>query len=245
MLSFGDDTLFAHTNIEKNCEVLREQDGKKVSREENNGDVGEYSEENLPVSRLADKDTSKLSHPTKAIIKQSESFVKYFEESIIFSKINGRNTSSTSKGDKILSSWQNRSPREKCENKGSINMTNSREKHPADLLIIPINKSGKKGDISSIKNLCKNKSHNVCNNAISGSSVEMSASIDTTCDREISNIILSRALCTQERCKLESWGLPSNILQVLYYTVILCVCNKIIYRKYIRGCVNFQYNFIS
>ncbi|KMQ92613.1 dna polymerase theta-like protein [Lasius niger] len=48
---------------------------------------------------------------------------------------------------------------------------------------------------------------------MSGSSVAMSASIDTTCDREISNIILSRALCTQERCKLASWGLPPNILQ--------------------------------
>ncbi|XP_029175852.1 DNA polymerase theta [Nylanderia fulva] len=190
MLSFGDDTLFADINIEKNSRVLRERDGNEDSRKENNCHVGEI-----------DKDTSKLSH-----IKLSESFVKYFEDSITFSKINGSknasSASSISKGDTILSS---RSPR---GNKGSFKMTNSREKHLCGVV-----NSGKKSD-KSVQNLCKNGSHdNVCDNVVSGSSVEMSASIDTTCDREISNIILSRALCTQERCKLASWGLPSNILQ--------------------------------
>lgn len=217
MQSFGDDTLFAHINIEKECRVLRE---------ENCNDVDKYSERSSLVSKLANEDVvkSKLSHPTyntKEIIKQSESdFVKCFEDSIILPKINGRknvsSTSSTLKGGKIMSSQKNRSP---SGNEQNINTINSTEKHSPDVI-----NSVKNRDKSSVQNCHKNGSRDNMYNAMSGSSVAMSASIDTTCDREISNIILSRALCTQERCKLASWGLPPNILQVLYCDIVFNKC---------------------
>ncbi|EFN66768.1 ATP-dependent DNA helicase HEL308 [Camponotus floridanus] len=217
MQSFGDDTLFAHISIEKKCRLLREQNGDKVLQEESGSDVSKNVKQNLPVSKFANKDSdvdeSKLSHSThnaKETIKQSESdFVKYFEDSILFPRINGRNNvssaSSTLKENRILSSKTNRSP---CKNKGNINAISSIKKHSSNII-----NNVKKCDKFSAQNLHKNGSHDDIYNTISGSSVAVSSSIDSTCDKEISNIILSRALCTQDRCKLASWGLPPNILQ--------------------------------
>jgi len=219
MQSFGDDTLFAHISIEKKGRLLREQNEDKVLQEESGSDVSKNVKQNLPVSKFTNKDSDvdkpKLSHSThntKGTIKPSESdFIKYFEDSILFPRINGRNnissTSSTLKENRILSSKTNRSPR---ENKGNINAISSIEKHSSNII-----NNVKKRDKSSAQNLHKNGSHDDIYNTISGSSVAVSSSIDSTCDKEISSIILSRALCTQDRCKLASWGLPPNILQVL------------------------------
>lgn len=217
MQSFGDDTLFVDINIEKKCSVLQEQSGDNVLRKENGGDVGKSSKQSLLLSKFSSKNSdvgqSKLSHSThntKGIIKQNESdFAKYFEDSILFPKINrSKNVSSayptTLKGDKILSSERKRSPHR--ENKRNI-------KHPSDVV-----NSIKKCNKSNIQNLHQNGSHDNIDNAISGSiSIAMSSTnIDSTCDREISTVIsLSPAVCTQDRCKLASWGLPPNILQVL------------------------------
>lgn len=219
MQSFGDDTLFADINIENKCSVLREQSGDNVLRKENGGDAGRSSKQSLLVSEFSSKGSdvgqSKLSHSThntKGIIKQNESdFAKYFEDSILFRKINrSKNVSSASttlKGDKILSSEKKRSPR---ENKRNID-TNSIKKHPSDVI-----NSIKKCNKSNTQNL-QNGSHDNINNATSDSSIAKSlTNIDSTCDREISTVIsLSPAICTQDRCKLASWGLPPNILQVL------------------------------
>ncbi|XP_050459690.1 DNA polymerase theta [Cataglyphis hispanica] len=217
MKSFGDDSLFADINIENKCSVLREQNGDNVLRKENGGDVGRSSKQSLLVSEFARKGSdmgqSKLSHSThntKGIIKQNESdFAKYFEDSILFPKINrSKNVSSASttlKGDKILSSEKKRSPR---ENKRNID-TNSIKKHPFDVI-----NSIKKCNKSNTQNL-QNGSHDNIDNAISDSSIAKSlTNIDSTCNREISTVIsLSPAICTQDRCKLASWGLPPNILQ--------------------------------
>lgn len=212
MQSFGDDTLFADINVEKKCKLLREQNGDRVLQKKSDSDVSKDFKQNLPVSKLANKDSvmDKLSHSThntKGTIKQSN--VKYLEDSI-FPRINGRKNLSSAlsilKGDDILSSGKNRSPR---ENKGNINAISSIEKYPSDVINV------KKRSKSTAQNVHKNGSYDDIYNTISGNSVAMSSSIDTTCDKEISNIILSRALCTQDRCKLASWGLPSNILQVL------------------------------
>lgn len=215
MQSFDDDTLFDDINIEKKGRFLREENGDEVLQEKSGSDVSKDFKQNLPVSKLANKDSvvdkSKLSHSThntKGTIKQND--VKYLEDGVV-PRINGRknvsSASSTSKGDRILSSGKNRSPR---ENKGNIDGTSSIEKHPSDV-INDVKKRGK----SSAQNLHKNRFHDDIYNTISGSSIALSSSIDTTCDKEISSIILSRALCTQDRCKLASWGLPPNILQVL------------------------------
>lgn len=216
MQSFGDDTLFAHISIEKKYTLL-EQNGDKVLQEETGNDVSKNVKQYLPVSKLADKDSDvdkskHLSHSThtKETIKQSGSdFVKYFEDSI-FPKINRKknvsSTSSTLKKDRILSK-KNRSPR---ENKENINATSSIKQQSTDII-----NNVKELDKFSAQDLHKNGSHDDIYNTISGSSVAVLSSIDTTCDKEISNVILSRALCTQDRCKLASWGLPPNILQVL------------------------------
>ncbi|XP_072765089.1 DNA polymerase theta isoform X1 [Anoplolepis gracilipes] len=214
MQSFGDDTLFADINIEKNCGVLREQNGDKgfLSREENGNDVGKNSKQNLLISKDSDVDKLKLSlskRNTKRTIKQSECDLKYFEDSLIFPKINrGKNESSASsslKGYKILSSEKSQNSRENIVNN---NTTNSLKKHPP-YVINSLKERNKSSKIT--QNLHKNGSHLNIPNAKSDSSVAMSPSIDSTC--EMSNIILSRALCTQDRCKLASWGLPSIILQ--------------------------------
>ncbi|KAL6260260.1 hypothetical protein P5V15_007793 [Pogonomyrmex californicus] len=189
MQSFGDDTLFACINIEKSHGILQEQ-------------IKGYANKNNDKPKLSD-----FSHDTKRIEEKNTSdFVKYFEDSI-FSQIHSRKNLSSAanvlRGDKILLSQRNRSPRE--TSKKNVNTTDLKEKYLSD--------NAEKCDKSSTQDLYKNKSNNT-QDATGSSNVKISSGIFTTCDGENSEFIISTPpVCTQDRCKLASWGLPPSILQ--------------------------------
>lgn len=69
------------------------------------------------------------------------------------------------------------------------------------------------------RNLRKNISPDNGENKIDDSDVAFLTVSNGTYEKENSNIILSPAVSTQDRCKLTSWSLPPNILQVRYNTL--------------------------
>lgn len=215
MQSFGDDTLFACIDIEKKHRILQRQTEGKISlQEENISDLGKYFKSDSLLSEFANKENyvnkPKLSDSgAKKIEENASELVKYFEDSVIFPKVNSRRNllqvPSVSRGNGLLPSQRNRSPHK--TNKENVD-TNLKEKHhPAD--------NTEECDESSIQKLCKNKSPDNTRDATSSSDVRTSSAVSTMYDKENSEFFISSPpLCTQDRCKLASWGLPPNILQV-------------------------------
>lgn len=213
MQSFGDDTLLACISIEKKLGILQERN--EVPQEENDSDLGKYFKQSLLLSEFMNKDDdvdkSKVSHfaqSTKGRVEENKS-AKYFED--VHSKPddakNFPSTSSISKGNKILSSQREQNSH---KTKNENNMIYLKEKH------LNIINNVKNCNKSSARNLHKNKSNNNLQVARNDNSIGLSFP-SSTYDKENSNVILSRPLCTQDRYKLASWGLPPNILQVLLY----------------------------
>lgn len=226
MQSFGDDTLLACLDIEKRHRILPEQAESKVPlREENVSDLGEYFKSSSLLSGFTNKENdvgeSKLSNSGAKEIEENEktsNLVKYVEDSIIFPKLNSRRNLSSaagaSKRNQLLPSQRNRYPRK--TNKENVDV-NLKEKHHLGTA-----NNTEKRDGSSAPDLCKNKSLDSTQHATSSSGVKTSLAVSATYDRENSEfVILSPPLCTQDRCKLASWGLPPNILQVLYVVIYL------------------------
>jgi len=222
MQSFGDDTLFACIDIEKKHRVLQEQTGDKIPLQEENSDLGKYFKSSSLLSEFTNTenyvDKPKLSDSgTKRIREENASdLMKYFEESILFPNVDSRrnlsSASSASKGNRLLRSQRNQSPHK--TNKENVD-TNLKEKH-----FFGTANSTKKCD--KYQGLCKNKSPDNTQNATSSNNIRTLSTINATCDKENSEfVILSPSLCTQDRCKLASWGLPPNILEVLRYNMFL------------------------
>jgi len=225
MQSFGDDTLFACIDIEKKHRILQEQTGDKIPLQEENSDLGKYFKSSSLLSEFTNTenyvDKSKLSDSgTKKIREENASdLMKYFEESILFPNVNSRrnlsSASSASKGNRLLRSQRNQSLHKTNKENVDINL---KEKHFFDTA-----NSTKKCDKYQG---FKNKSPNNTQNATNSSNIRTLSTINATCDKENSEfVILSPPLCTQDRCKLASWGLPPNILEVLHYNMF----NKCLY----------------
>ncbi|XP_071632237.1 DNA polymerase theta isoform X1 [Temnothorax longispinosus] len=218
MQSFGDETLLACIDIEKRHQIPQEQAGSKAPlQEENVSDLGEYFKSSSPLSDFTNKDNDldkpKLSDSgTKKIGRENASdFVKYFEDSITFPKVNNRRNLSSATGaprrSGLLPSQRNRSPREINKKHVDNNLKEKRRPGTAD--------NKQKCDGSGIQGtLCKNKSSNNAQDATSSSGVRTSSAVNATYNSENSEFVISSPpLCTQDRCKLASWGLPPNILQ--------------------------------
>ncbi|XP_067215522.1 DNA polymerase theta isoform X2 [Linepithema humile] len=215
MQSFGDDTLLACISIEKKHGILQEQNGDKVLQEENDSDLGKYFKQSLLLSEFVNKDddvdkskVSRPAHSTKRRAEENKSdFAKYCED--IHSKPDdGKHfpsTSSISKGNRILSSRKSQNSC-KTSNK-NVEVNYLKEKH------LDIINNVKNCDKSSDQNLYKDKSNDFLQVARNDNSIGISLSSNSTNDKENSDVILSRPLCTQDRCKLASWNLPPNILQ--------------------------------
>lgn len=220
MQSFGDDTLLACISIEKKYEILQEQNGDKILQEKNESDLGKYFKQSLLLSEFVNKDDdvdkSKVSHAAHSTKRRMEKnkfdFAKNLED--VQSKSDDEkhfpSTSNVSKRNKVLSSQKNRNSHKK--NNMNVNMACLKKKH------LNIINHVKNCDRSSSQNLHKNKSNNYLQVARSPDNIEVSLSSNGT--YENSDIILSRPLCTQDQCKLTSWSLPPNILQVYYFSTL-------------------------
>lgn len=218
MQSFGDNTLLACLNVEKKYRILQEKNEDSGLQEQSGSDLGKYFKESLLLSEFGNEDkVNKSERPTSSkreVARKDESDIgKYFDDSVTFINVNNErknslSTLSVSKKDKILSSPKI-SNFYKTSGK-NINTTYLKEKHPLNII-------KESNDIE--EELQKNEFHDK-ENAISNSCVATSSAINDTYDKESSGTILSLPLCTQDRCKLASWGLPSNILQVSNYDAI-------------------------
>jgi len=216
MQSFDNDTLFACMDIEERYKISLEQNATTVLQKENGSDLDKYFKQSLSSSEFIsdnndDTNKSKQSHPpdnAKETEKKNESdFGKYFEDSIIFPKTSHRKNfslaSSICKQNKISQKSQSSYKAIKED----VNTISS--KHSSDT----INNIVTKYDFDT-QTTHKDKTRDArCDN------ISTTLLISSTCDKE-GIIISSPPLCTQDRCKLASWGLPSNILQVLYYNFI-------------------------
>lgn len=226
MQSFGDDTLLACIDIEKKHQILEEQ-AEAPLQKENVSDLSKYFKSCSLLSDFAN-DENDVSNPKPLDSKgmkegeNTSELAKYFEDSIIFPKVNSRrnlsaSTSGASRRNGLLLSQRNRSPRK--TNKENVD-TNLKEKHRSGTA-----DDTEKRDESDIHSLCKNKSPDNAQDATSSSGVRTSSAVDATYDGENSEfVILSPPLCTQDRCKLALWGLPPNILQVSYNTLNIYLC---------------------
>jgi len=215
MQSFDNDTLFACIDIEERYQISQERNAT-VLQKENCSDLDKYFKQSLSSSECIsdnndDTDKSKQSHPpdnAKETEKKNESNLeKYFEDSILFPKTNHKKNfflaSSICKQNKISQKSQSSYKAMKED----VNTISS--KHSSDI----INNIVRKYDDSDTQTTHKDKTRNATRDNIS------TLLISSICDKE-GIIISSPPLCTQDRCKLASWGLPSNILQVLYYNFI-------------------------
>lgn len=217
MQSFGDDTLLACIDIEKRHRILQAE-SKVPSQEENVSDLGEYFKSSSLLSDFTNKendvDKPKLSDSgTKEENEKTSNVVKYVEDSIIFPKVNSRrnlsSAASASKRNRLLPSQRNRCTRKTNKENVDVNLKEKHRPGTAD--------DTEKCDGSSTSDLCKNKSLGNTQDATSSSGVKTSLAVSAKYERENSEfVILSPPFCTQDRCKLVSWGLPPNILQVCY-----------------------------
>ncbi|XP_011146257.1 DNA polymerase theta isoform X2 [Harpegnathos saltator] len=215
MQSFGDDTLIACLNVEKKHRILQEESRDRVLQEISDNELGKYFKHSLSLSKFGNEDNdtnkSKLSHfasNKKEITRKDESDIgKYFENSVTFVNIDSEKNlslaSSSSKEDKNLSSQRHRSCH-KISSKNA-NITYLNEKCLFNII--------EKSDEPNIEQIQKNKTDDTEKNKIGNNYVTSSSAVNCTYDKESSGIILSLPLCTQDRCKLASWGLPLNILQ--------------------------------
>jgi len=210
MQSSDDDTLFACMDIEKRYKISQEQNAIIVPQKENGSNLDKYFKQNLSSLEFIsdnddDIDKSKQSHSldnAKETEKKNESdFEKYFEDSIIFPKSNRKNFSLAS------SIYEQNKISQKSLSSKAIkkDVDTISSKYSSDVTSII-----KKYDDSNTKDTHKDKT---CNATYDNNTTLLISSI---CDKE-GIIISSPPLCTQDRCKLASWGLPSNILQVLYH----------------------------
>ena len=223
MQSFGDDTLLACINIEKKHQILQKQTEEiQELQEENISDLGEYFKSNSLLSEFANTqnnvDKLKSADSDSKRKKEKKMFdpVKYFEDSILFSEANSRRNLSpafsASKGNSLLSQKKRSPHRTNNENVD----TNLKEKHRLD-----ITNGTKKCEKFNTQGFYKNKSSNNTQKATSSSDVTRLSAVNSAYDEENSEfIILSPPIGTQDRCKLASWGLPPNILQVFIYIYI-------------------------
>lgn len=210
MQSFGDDTLLACIDAEKRH---RGQAGCEAPlREGNVSDRGKYFESCSLLSGFAsdanDVDKPRPPEAKGTGVTNAPGLAEYFEDSIIFPKISGRRNlapaSGAPKGNTGLSqpSQRNRSKPSK-ESRGLKG-----ERRPGTT------NDTEKCDGSGIQGLCKNISPDNAQDATSSSGIKTSSAVNDTENSEF--IISSPPLCTQDRCKLSLWGLPPNVLQVLY-----------------------------
>ncbi|XP_014469442.1 PREDICTED: DNA polymerase theta isoform X2 [Dinoponera quadriceps] len=188
MQPFRDDTLFACLNVEKKHRILQKENK-------------EFGDKDNDVNK------SKLSHSAikREILRKDESDIgKYFDDSVISLNVNsGKNsTSNILKKDKILISQNNRNSYKISSKNTNVNCLN--KKRPFNTI--------KENDELNIEHFQKNKFRDNEKDTISNSYVATSAN-NCTYDKESSGSILYLPLCTQDRCKLGSWGLPPNILQ--------------------------------
>lgn len=238
MQSFGDDTLLACIDIEKRHQTLQKQTGGKIQelQEENVSDLDKYFKSNSLLSEFAntqnnvDKSRSSDSD-TKRIEKKKMYPVKYLEDSILIPKTNSRRNLSPAfsapKGNS-LPSQKKRSPHK--TNNENVD-TNLKEKHRSG-----ITNSTKKCEKFSTQGLYKNKSSNDTQNATSSSDVLRLSAVNSAYDEENSEFVISSPpIGTQDRCKLVSWSLPPNILQVLHYNKFnkYLYVHKVYYKMYI------------
>lgn len=218
MQSFGDDTLLACLNVEvKHRGTSR--DGE-VSRERNISDLGKYFKHSLPLSEFMNgpNDTSKLSNRANTEVAGARRDGSDFEDSIIFPKVkNLKHSSDTSREDETtVSRRKNRSGAKKSRNVSAINSRGKRD--PSDADNVATNSDEPDARRLRKNRYNNNKSREDAQDAIGvngGATISsFSSAISATYDKENSDIIASPPLGTQDRCKLASWGLPSNILQV-------------------------------
>lgn len=236
MQSFGDDTLLACIDIEKGHRILREQAGCEAPlRKGNVSDRDKrFFESCSLLSDLAsdanDVDKPKPPDGRGTGVEDAADLTKYFEDSIIFPKISGRrNLASGAPRRNAGLSQSSRSSRNTSQENGASSKERRRPGTANDT---------EKCDGSDP---CKNKSPGNAQDATSSSGIKTS-SINDTYDRENSAFIISSPpLCTQDRCKLALWGLPPNVLQVLYYNKYLGI-NK--YQKTNAFCT-LCYNFLN
>lgn len=216
MQSFGDDTLLACLNVEKKHLILRETKGNGAPREQT--DSGKYLKQNLLPSDFRAEDNVrriKLSHSATGkheITRKDESDIgKYFDDSVTFVNFNSdknSSTSSASKKEEILIRQSSEETGNSHRTNGtSINTTYLSGKRPLNII--------RESDEPSTER--ESEPHDGGKDTISNSRVAISPVISCTYDKESSCSTLSLPLCTQDRCKLASWGLPPNILQVSYY----------------------------
>lgn len=223
MQSFGDETLLACLSIEKKNKTVRKHKRNTNSKEQNDNEFDNHSKHSLLFSQFESKSNnvnkSKLLRFCTTNIERSiqgniSNIGKYFEDSITFSKINGNDLlsmSNISKGHKGICSETNEQSDKTIEKNINVTDTDTKKKHSTDSTDIINNME--KYDVYSLQQN-SNKSKDNMQNGTNESDISSSI-ISNTSDKESSNVILSPALlCTQDRCKLASWGLPSNILQV-------------------------------
>ncbi|EZA60981.1 DNA polymerase theta [Ooceraea biroi] len=205
MQSFGNDTLFACINVERRHRISQEQSAAVVREE--NSDLDKYFKQSLLFSEfvagdddVADKSKHPASSPKETGEKNESDFGKYFEDSIIFSRTSGRkkisSASSILRQNGMLVSQKSWSS---CKARKRDVSTNNSKEHSSS-----IGNVGRKHD-SDAQAVRKNKVQDAVRDVV--------ASLISNMYNKEDNIILSPPLCTQDRCKLASWGLPSNILQ--------------------------------
>lgn len=239
MQSFGNDTLFTCLNVEKKYGILQKRNVDKVVQEQSN----KHRNENNDV----DKSKHSTSSKRNTTGKDESDIGKYFDDSVTFLNVNSKknllSTSCTLEEDKILSSQRHKNfHRTSSKN---INTTYSNNKCP-DII--------KENDNEpTIEQLQNNKKYTLIK-----SCTVTSSAINDIYDKENLGVTLSLPLNTQDRCKLASWGLPPNILQVLCYDIIFVmilykllqhiyihtyIILTVIFKKYIARGVEFMFTW--
>lgn len=186
-----------------------------IPRDENGSDLEKYFKQSLLSSELiaaGNRDKSKQSHPgssAKETGKKNESdFGKYFEDSIIFPRTSCRKKdfSHLPKRNEALSSQKSQDDPDKARRE-NVDRVAPKEKHSSH--VINVLNGRDDSNIQALQKKACDSMEDLVRDSVAVSLISN--------DEEYKDVIASPPLGTQDRCKLASWGLPSNILQVLYH----------------------------